>query len=265
LASIAITLALDKATCGQLLPRGGAWLITKQHILDEIKRTAQANGGAPLGVRKFEGVTGIRGHEWGRYWARWGDAQNEAGFDRNTLQAGYGNDALLEAVARLMQGLGRFPTSRERNLRHAQEPSFPTDKTFRRFGGEAALASAVLHFCRARPEYQDVVEFCEARTNQLAKPSAQVAVSQNLEFGFVYLLRSGRYFKIGRSNAVGRRERELAVQMPERAEVVHSIKTDDPAGIEDYWHRRFAHARKGGEWFSLSAADVQAFKRRKFM
>ena len=47
-------------------------------------------------------------------------------------------------------------------------------------------------------------------------------------------MKSGRYYKVGRSNAVGRRERELAIQLPEKANVVHSIKTDDPAGIESY-------------------------------
>jgi hypothetical protein len=61
-------------TMGSCAPHGVRITIdmTKEHILSEIRRTAIANGGAPLGLNGFHAETGIKKWDWhGRYWARW--------------------------------------------------------------------------------------------------------------------------------------------------------------------------------------------------
>src|SRR4051794_11339136 len=58
----------------------------KAHILAEIKRTAAANGGMPLGRQRFFAETGIKQSDWeGVHWARWSEALQEAGFAPNQL------------------------------------------------------------------------------------------------------------------------------------------------------------------------------------
>ncbi len=82
--------------------------MNKRHILDEIKRTAAANGGVPLGMQKFFRETGIKRHDWlGKIWARWGDALREAGFEPNQMQAAYSGDVLIEKFISLIRDLRR--------------------------------------------------------------------------------------------------------------------------------------------------------------
>lgn len=234
---------------------------SKQHIVEEIRRTAAQNGGLALGVAAFYNETGIKTSDWeGRHWARWSDALAEAGLTPPEWQGKYPDDQILESLARLARDTSRFPVNREMELRRRADPSFPSVRVFRRFGGRAGLVSALRDFCTRHPEYADVSAYCAAPS--AARESVAKAPP---DLGEVYLLRSGRHYKIGRTNASGRRERELAIQLPERAKLVHSIRTDDPIGIEAYWHRRFDAARKNGEWFELTAEDVAAFRRRKFM
>ena len=78
-------------------------------------------------------------------------------------------------------------------------------------------------------------------------------------------MKSGKHYKLGRSTCAEMRHYQLKILLPEKLELIHKIKTDDPPGIEEYWHNRFKEKRKGGEWFDLSASEVKAFKRRKTM
>lgn len=80
--------------------------------------------------------------------------------------------------------------------------------------------------------------------------------------GGVYLLKSGRFYKIGKASVFDRRIKQIKLQQPEPVEVVHKIYTHDAHEAERQWHKRFASKRKNGEWFELSEADVAEFRQR---
>lgn len=237
--------------------------MTKDHILAEIRRTAAENDGVALGKKRFLNATGIAESDWlGRYWTRWSDALREAGVAGQAMNPRLPDDAILAAAATIVRRLGRFPTAAEIRLAGREDPSLPSHNTFRRFGGLRGLREALAEYVESHG-YEDLMAV-------IGPPSVSPAVSApadrtTLEEGFVYLLKSGHHYKIGKARSVEHRQRQLAIQLPERAEVIHRIRTDDPYGIEAYWHARFAEKRLNGEWFSLTPSDVKIFKRRRFM
>jgi Meiotically up-regulated gene 113 len=240
--------------------------VTKAHILAEIKRTASENSGVPLGVARFEAETGIKEADWlGVHWARWGDAVREAGLEPNRMQAAFDKEHLLRKLAELAIELGRIPVRGDLKLKRRKDPSYPSWNTFDRLGNKVDLIRQLGEFCRFFPEFTEVSALCGAFLETSDDSAEENSAPTDGIAGYVYLFKSGRFHKIGKSNSAGRREHELGIQLPERIEAVHVIRTDDPAGIEEYWHKRFGAKRKNGEWFDLDAADIRAFKRRKFM
>jgi hypothetical protein len=237
----------------------------KAYILQQIRRTAEANGGIAPGKARFEAETGIKTYDWlGKHWARWSDAVREAGLTPNEMRTAYDEIDLLRKYADLAQELGRLPSASDLRLRNATDTNYPNQKVFERFGTKEDLIKRVLTFCEEHDGYKDVVQFCKEYSPRRQEIVRADKITEDA-LGSVYLLKSGKYFKIGRTNSIGRRENELGIQLPERITTVHVIQTDDPPGIEGYWHKRFAAKRKNGEWFELDASDVAAFKRRKFM
>lgn len=233
----------------------------RDHILAEIRRLAAANGGKPPGKASFERDTGIRKNEWyGRYWARWGDALVEAGFQANDFQAATDRDVLLAKVAEAYRHFGHVATHGELKLYRQIDPTFPWTQTLDgRFGTKPAMIAALRSWTAERPEFADVAAILPADDAAPRRRSGP-----HREDGSVYLIQSGPNYKIGRSDELERRVKEIRVALPDAAELLHVIATDDPSGIEAYWHRRFRERRANGEWFRLTPADVRAFKRRRF-
>jgi len=240
--------------------------MNKQHILDEIVRTAAQNGGVALGRERFFQKTGIKESDWlGKLWARWSDAVKEADCVPSKLTKRMDEAELFESYIALIRELGRIPAVSELKLKAKHAPGFPSHNTFRRFGSNAEQIQRLIEYCEGKASCSDVLAIARSVMPEDVATSSVANDSRETAIGFVYLLKASRYFKIGRSTSFERRSRELAIQLPERAETVHVIRTDDPVGIELYWHRRFETKRKNGEWFELSGEDVKTFKRRKFM
>jgi hypothetical protein len=82
----------------------------------------------------------------------------------------------------------------------------------------------------------------------------------NTPTGGVYLLRSGRYYKIGKATIFDKRIKRIALQLPEPIEVIHKIYSNNPDELERRWHQRFASKRRNGEWFELTDVDVAEFR-----
>lgn len=238
-------------------------MITKEKILEEIKRTAKENSGKPLGRARFETETGIKPYEWKKYWARIGDAHKEAGFEPNIFQGGYSDEFILKKVIGVMRKLGKFPTYDELSLEKNNDAEFPSRNVFIDFGSKLKLAEKLVEYCKDKASYHDVIKLCEPIFEKLNKEEKGDDLNSNQSLGAVYLFKHGKHYKIGKTNDTVRRGNELRIQLPENLDLIHEIKTDDPSGVEAYWHKRFESKRMNGEWFDLSVSEIKSFKRWK--
>ena len=242
------------------LPTGRVHLDLRHHILAELRRIAAAQGGRPPGKQSFAQQTGITGSRWsGIIWLKWSEAVIEAGFEPNAWNQAADRTAMLEELGHLTLILGKVPTWAEIKMHRLRKPEFLSVNAVRSaFPRTADLVDALHDLSR---------EEAFAGLKPLLPPRAKMLDTGDTAYGresLVYLRKSGAHYKIGRSSNVERRVKEITIALPEEVELVHAIRTDDPAGIEAYWHRRFAERRANGEWFRLSAADMKAFRRRTF-
>lgn len=195
---------------------------------------------------------------WRYHWPRFSALVLEAGHVPRTRAVAHEDELLLKQFIPLVRRYQRMPTVPEQRIARRTDKNVPSSGALERhFGDRNGVRSKLVEFCRKHSEFDDVVELL-----QTGRPTT-ADVLQSGPVGYVYLIKSGTHYKIGRSNSLGRREYELAIQLPQRAQTIHAIETDDAEGIENYWHRRFASKRGNGEWFKLTADDVAAFKRRK--
>jgi hypothetical protein len=246
---------------------GDSASVMRDHILQEIRRLAALSGGQPPGQIAFARDTGIAEHLWrGKFWARWGDALVEAGHEPNKWTGRLDSNEVLTGIITACRHYGRLPTRDELLIYRKTEPSIPSEQAIKRhFGRRSELIVALAKHAAENEGYADIVLMLPDDPQPVSEPVSEPPKGQKTSpDGFVYLIKSGDFYKIGRSDDIERRVKEIRVALPDKATLVHSIRTDDPAGIESYWHKRFADRRANGEWFKLSSLDISAFKKRKY-
>lgn len=228
----------------------------REHIISEIRRLAALNGGQAPGNQAFVSATGITETKWrGKYWARWGDALIQASFEPNAWTGKSDAKAIILGVIAATRHYNRFPTNAEISMLRASDPTIPAPKTIRaNLGGRVGLIAAMKKFIGEKADYADVLAVLPAAVT--SRP-AIVSGARTVD-GHVYLVKSGDFYEVGRSDELERRVKEIRIALPDAATLIHAITTDDPPGIEAYWHRRFADRRANGEWFKLTPEDVKA-------
>jgi hypothetical protein len=83
--------------------------------------------------------------------------------------------------------------------------------------------------------------------------------------GYVYFLATKNmfYVKVGRTVNLTSRVKTLAIQLPFEVDLLHAIRTDDPAWLESLIHSEWRSHRANGEWFCFSADELPLVERWK--
>ena len=201
---------------------------TKEKIIAAYNDLVKERGGKLIGERIFARETGFSHHYWkGGFWRSWSAFQSEAGYIPNIQTSKIPDEILLYRYAELALERNALPSEADLMLKRKDDPSFPNKLAYRRWGTRDQLLEKVAEYCQGEEKFASVVRLLsEGFSNSLD----QKIDSQRIK-GFVYLLRSGKNYKIGRSNAVGRRLRELAIQLPKKPNMVHVITTVRQNGV----------------------------------
>ncbi|MGA3100057.1 MAG: GIY-YIG nuclease family protein, partial [Bryobacteraceae bacterium] len=234
-------------------------LVPLEEIIHQLQQMSA--GGVPPGSERFTRETGIKNYEWHSLGLCWSDVVRAAGLQPHKLGGRcYTLARILGGFAAFTRELGRIPVQRDLLKRRRLDPEFPSSIVFQKFGNKGALVERVIAHCEKEGGWDDVIDICRKWLPKYLDLLHSGKWALDPATGCVYLIRYGGFYKVGKSTVVDRRSAAIRGQLPEgKGKLVHQMRTDDPAGIEAYWHRRFAAKRTNGEWFALSPEEVKAF------
>lgn len=258
---------LDKlTTCVNILVKRGRLLpglnLTRETIV-KVYQDMVSVCDRLIGEHTFKRGSGISRRYWqGRYWPCWSAFQAAAGFKPNARSTRIPDEVLLQRYAEFAVELKRLPTTIDVIVRRRADSSFPNNTVLLRLGSREDKLPRLAAFCEGKPEFEFVLELIR-RHREKKEQARRLPPSRSVR-GIVYLVRQASGYKIRRIDASGGQHSLESYSPAQRPDTVHAIDTDDPAGIEFYWRRRFRLRRQGRNCFSLTDQDLNAFKSRRF-
>src|SRR5690606_7196233 len=100
-----------------------------------------------------------------------------------------------EKLAQAFRHFGKVPTTIELRMYRQVDPTFPAHSTVdNHFRTKATMLARLREWTADKPEYSDVAAMLPADEGPEASPRRAAVVVE----GFVYLIRSGAHYKIGR-------------------------------------------------------------------
>jgi hypothetical protein len=228
---------------------------TAAEIIVKLKSAIASNGGQPPSSRAFFKASGLNHRDLLRAgWPTYGALLQSQGLQPTEMRRGYTDEEVFRPLAELVVSLGHFPTQNEREVERHRNQAFPSSEAYIRRGRGVMLEHALREWCQTTGNFPELVQTLKQ------SPSAPYVAAPVVR-GYVYMLRAGNRIKIGKESTEGARQAAAGTWL-ENPTVIHRIPTDDPEGVEKYWHERFKKQGKHvkGELFNLSAADIAAFK-----
>jgi hypothetical protein len=229
-----------------------------EQIIALLKAEVARNGDQPPSQREFFAAASLNLRDLHRAgWPTYGALLKSQGFEAAGMKRAYTDEEVFRPLAELAVRLGHFPTQNEREVERHRNPAFPSSEAYIRRGRGEMLEHTLREWCEETKSFPELV-------SKLKQATCPARLSGPVVKGYVYMLRdgnSGKRVKIGKESTEGARQAAAATWL-ENPRVTHRIATDDPEGIERYWHERFKREGKhvARELFDLLPSDIAAFK-----
>jgi hypothetical protein len=187
----------------------------REHILSEVRRIAIETGNVP-GWTAFSRATGISENQWrGKFWARWGDVLKDAGYGPNEWTQKLETSQILLIIIDACRHYRKFPTNSELDLYRQINTTLPGLNTIRRhFGSQSGMIIALTKLVMEDEIFADIIPMLPNIPEVIAEKSSNPYKASE---GFVYLIKSGDFYKIGRSDDIERRIKEIRTALPDKA------------------------------------------------